>query len=80
MFRLDEGAIKLSTVVNRLGLGRRIVIEGRGNNSPLVAIEAHFFEVILELASMHQPVAAAGAMNIMNSLIATSNLQEELIL
>jgi hypothetical protein len=45
----------------------------------LVAVEAHFLEIILELASIRQPVTAAGAMNITNSLIASSNMQEEII-
>ncbi len=78
-FSLDEGTVKLSTVVSRLRSGRRIVATGKGNVSPLVAVEAHFLEVILELASMRQPVTAAGAMNILNSMIVSSNLQEELI-
>ena len=71
--------IKMSTIKMRLKPGRRIVAAGKGNVSPLVAVEAHFLEIILELASMRQPVTAAGAMNIINSLIASSNLQEELI-
>jgi hypothetical protein len=78
-FCLDEGAIKLATVVNRLRSGRRIVAAGRGNVSPLVAAEAHFLEVILELANMRQPVTASGAMNIINSMIASSELQEDVI-
>jgi len=68
----------LSTIVNRLRSGSRIVAAGRRNVSPLVAIEAPFLEVILELASMHQPVAAVGAMNIIKSMISSSNLQQEL--
>jgi hypothetical protein len=51
-FSLDEGTVKLSTVVSRLRSGRRIIATGKGNVSPLVAVEAHFLEVILELASM----------------------------
>ena len=79
-FSLDEGSIKVATVVNRLRTGRRLVAAGRGNVSPLVAVEAHFLEVILELATMRQPVTASGALNIINSMIASSNLQEEVIL
>jgi len=59
--------------------GRRIVAAGRGDVSPLVAVEAHFLEVILELANMRQPVTASGAMNIINSMIASSELQEDVI-
>jgi hypothetical protein len=72
--------IKLRTVLNQLRSDRRIVATGRRNVSPLVAVEARFLEVALELACMHQPVTSASAMNDINSLIASSNLQQKLIL
>ncbi len=53
-FGLETGSIKMDTVLARLKQGRKLISGGRGNVSPLIAVEAHFLEVILQLALMHQ--------------------------
>jgi len=78
-FGIEPGALQLKTILNRLKPGKKLIAAGKGKVSPLVAIEGYFLEIILELANMHQPVTAAGALNLINSLISTSDLQEELI-
>ncbi len=76
-FGLETGSIKMDTVLARLKQGRKLISGGRGNVSPLIAVEAHFLEVILQLASMCQPLTAAGSINLINSMILSNNLQDE---
>ncbi|MFN9978796.1 MAG: hypothetical protein ACK53Y_02720, partial [bacterium] len=45
----------------------------------MIALEAHFLDLILELAAMRQPVTATDAINLINSMITTSNLSEDII-
>jgi hypothetical protein len=42
-------------------------------------VEDHFLDVILQMAGMHQPLTAYGALNLINSMISSSNLQHSLI-
>jgi len=71
------GSIKTETVLARLKVGRKVICAGKGNVSPLIAIEAHFLEMILQLASMRQSLTAAGSLNLINSMIQSNNLQDE---
>jgi hypothetical protein len=59
--------------------GRKQVTAGRGNVSPLIFVEAHFLDIILNLAAMRQTLTASGALNLINSLISSSNLQDHVI-
>jgi hypothetical protein len=66
----------MDTVLAQLKQGRKLISAGRGSVSPLIAVEAHFL-VILQLASMHQLLTAAYSINFINSMILSSNLQDE---
>jgi hypothetical protein len=59
--------------------GRKQVTADRGNVSPLIFVEAHFLDIILNLAAMRQPLTASGALNLINSLISSRNLQDHVI-
>ncbi len=78
-FNLPAGSINMDTVLARLKPGRKIVTAGRGNVSPLIAIEAHFLDVIIQLAAMRQPLTCFGALNLINSMISSSNLSDYVI-
>jgi hypothetical protein len=78
-FGLEAGSISIHTVKSRLKKNRRLTASGKGNVSPLVTIEATFIEVLLELAAMRQPLTAREALNLINSMIKDSCIQEELI-
>jgi hypothetical protein len=78
-FNLDAGSINMDTMLARLKPGRKVVTAGRGNVSPLIAIEAHFLDVIIQLAAMRQPLTAFGALHLINSMISSSNLSDYLI-
>lgn len=69
----------MDTVLARLKPGRKVVTAGRGNVSPLIAIEAHFLDVIIQLAAMRQPLTAFGALNLINPMISSSNLSDYII-
>jgi hypothetical protein len=78
-FELEDGSISKLTVLTRLRNNRKTVGAGRGHVSPLIGLEAHFVDVILQLSSMRQPLTASGALSIINSLVETSNMQREII-
>jgi hypothetical protein len=69
----------MDTVLKRLQPGRNVITAGKGNISPLIAVEALFLDVILQMAAMPQPLTAIGALNLINSMISSSNLQHSLI-
>ncbi len=66
----------MDTLLARLKPGRKVITAGRGNVSPLITIEAHFLDMLLQLAAMRQPLTARGALNMINSMISSSNLQQ----
>ena len=78
-FNLDEGAISKPTLLTRLRSNRKTVAAGRGHVSPLLAVEAHFVDIILQLSAMRQPLTASGALTVINSLVETSNMQGEIM-
>jgi hypothetical protein len=77
-FSLEEGSLNKQTLLTRVKRGK-LSAAGRGCVSPMVALEAHFLDLILELASMGQPVTPTDALALINSMIATSNLSDEII-
>ncbi len=76
---LEEGAICKATVLTRLKSKRKPTTAGKGNVSPLIALEAHFLDIILQLAVMRQPLTPSGAIQLINSLVETSYFQREII-
>jgi hypothetical protein len=42
-------------------------------------LEAHFLDIILQLAIMHQPLTPSGTIQLINSLVETSHFQREII-
>jgi hypothetical protein len=69
-FSLKEGTINKQNMLTWLKRGN-LSATGRGLNSPMIALEAHFLDLILELAAMHQPETATDAINLINFMIAT---------
>jgi hypothetical protein len=51
-FDLEVGSINMDTVLKRLQPGRKVVTAGKGSVSPLIAVEAHFLDVLLQFAAM----------------------------
>jgi hypothetical protein len=45
----------------------------------MIALEAHFLDMTLELAAMRQPVTPTDALALINSMISTSNLSDVII-
>jgi hypothetical protein len=45
----------------------------------MITLEAHFLDMILELAATHQPVTLTDALALINSMISTSNLSNAII-
>ena len=48
----DDISLSKDTVMSRLKPGRKLLVAHRGPVSPMVAIEAHLIDLILQLASM----------------------------
>jgi hypothetical protein len=77
-FSLEEGSLNKETLLTRVKRGK-LSAAGRGLNSPMLALEAHFLDMILELAAMRQPVTPTDALALINSMISTSNLSNAIV-
>jgi hypothetical protein len=76
-FEVEEGSISKLTLLSRLQEGRKTVAAGRGHVSPLIGLEVHSVDVMLQLSSMRQPLTATGALTVINSMVETSNMKEK---
>jgi len=76
---LEEGSISRSALITWLKKNRKVIAAGRGNISPLIGIEAHFVDIILQLSAMCQPLSASSALSVINSLVENCNMQKEII-
>jgi len=76
---LEEGSISRSALLTWSKKNRKVVAAGRGNISPLIGIEAHFVDIILQLSAMCQPLSASSALSVINSLVDNCNMQKEII-
>ena len=45
----------------------------------LAHLEAHFVDILLQLAMMRQPVNKSTALNLINSLVETAQLQDYIV-
>ena len=52
----DDILLSKDTVMSHLKPGRKLLVAHHGPVSPMVAIEAHLIDLILQLASMQQPI------------------------
>jgi len=77
-FSLEEGSLSKGTMLSRIKRGKHLS-SGKGRVSPMIALEAHFLDLILELAAMRQPVTATDALALINSMISTSDLSAAVI-
>jgi hypothetical protein len=66
----------MDTLLARLKPGQKGITAGRGNVLPLTTIKAHFLDFLLQLAAMRQPLTAHGALNMINSMISSTNLHK----
>jgi hypothetical protein len=62
-----------------LKLNRKIIAAGKGNVSKLIALEAHFLDIILHLALMRQPLTPHGVISLINSLVERSDLHHDIM-
>jgi hypothetical protein len=77
-FSLEEGSLNKETLLTHVKRGK-LSAAGRGLNSPMLVLEAHFLDMILDLAAMRQPVTPTDALALINSMISTSDLSNAII-
>ncbi len=65
--------------VNTFEIKEKDKTAGKGTTSPLIVLETHFLDIILQLAVMHQPLTPSGAIQMINPLVETSHFQREII-
>jgi hypothetical protein len=78
-YSLEEGSISKHTILMRLREERKTVTGGQGHVSPMIGVEVHLVDVILQLASMRQPLTATAALNLINSMVEKSKVEKEVI-
>jgi hypothetical protein len=77
-FSLSEGSLNIKTLLTRVKRGK-LTCSGRGRVSPMIALEAHFLDALLQLAAMRQPVTTKQALQLINSMVTTTNLKQSII-
>lgn len=65
------------SVESRLRPGRKVLVANPGPVSPMVSVEAHVVDWILQLASMRQPVTPKMALQLINSMVEGKEVQEK---
>ncbi len=78
-YGIEEGTICNPAMLTGLKTSRKIIVAGKGSISPLIAIEVHFLDIILELASMHQQLTPCRETSLINSLVETSDLHRDIV-
>jgi hypothetical protein len=64
-------------VESRFRPGRKVLVGNRGPVSPMVTVEAHVFDWILQLAAMRQPVTPKMALQLINSIIEGTGVEDK---
>ncbi len=64
------------SVESRLRPGRKVLVGNRGPVSPMVTVEAHVVDWILQLAAMRQPVTPKMALQLINSIIKGTGVED----
>jgi hypothetical protein len=64
-------------VESRLRPRRKVSVANPGPVSPMVSVEAHVADWILQLASMRQPVTLKMALQLINSMVEGTEVQEK---
>jgi hypothetical protein len=56
---VERSEISIETTIIRTKVGRKLKVNHRGTDSPMIGIEAHLLAVILRRAVLHQPVSCS---------------------
>ncbi len=67
------------SIESRLRPGRKVLVGNRGPVSPMVSVEAHVVDWILQLASMRQPVTSKMVLQLINSMVEGTEVKKQVI-
>jgi hypothetical protein len=77
-FSLSEGSLNTKALLTQVKRGK-LTCNSRGCVSPMIALEVHFLDALLQLAAMWQPVSTKHALQLINAMVTTSNLKQSII-
>jgi hypothetical protein len=63
----------------RLHEARKTITGDKGHISPMIGMEVHLTDIILQIASKRQPLTATKALNLINSLDETRKVEKQVI-
>jgi len=66
-------------ICSRIREGRKLLITHPGPESPMVSVEAHLLDAILQLATMRQPIMPKIALEFINSIVQGMTTEKEII-
>jgi hypothetical protein len=69
----------MEKALSRTKVGRKLKVNHRGTDSPMIGIEAHLLAAILRLAALCQPVYCGEGLELANSMIEGTESQVALM-
>ena len=66
-------------VCSRIREGRKLLIAYPGPVSPMVSVEGHLLDAILQLATMRQPIMPKIALEFINSMVQGTTTERKLL-
>jgi hypothetical protein len=72
---VKRSEISIKTALSRTKVGRKLKVNHRGPDSPMIGIEAHLLAAILRRAALHQPVYCGEGLELANSMIVGTEAQ-----
>jgi hypothetical protein len=78
-YNLERSEISMETAVSRTNVGQKLKANHRGTESPMIGIEAHLFDVILQREALRQPVSCGEGLELTNSMIEGNESQVALM-
>jgi hypothetical protein len=68
-YNLERSEISMETALSRTKVGRKLKVNNRGTEPPMISIEAHLLAVILRRPALRQPVSCGEGIELANSMI-----------
>jgi hypothetical protein len=78
-YNLERSEISMETALSRMKVGRKLKVNHRGKESPMIGIEAHLLASILRYSSLLHPVSCGEGLELANSMIKGTESQVALM-
>jgi hypothetical protein len=74
-YNVKRNEISIETALSRTKVGRKLKVNHRFTDSPMIGIEFHLLAAILRRAALRQPVSCGEGLELANSMIEGTEAQ-----